>query len=1264
MNPILQHDLSRSFVRPLCARAAIVAGLFLAACGGGGGGGGAGATPPPPPAANQPPVATFSVAASVQAGAPLVFDASASTDPDGDGLTYSWQFGDGTHGGGAQLAHIYVGAGTVTATLTVGDGRGGFAATTRTLDVTPGPAPAGSVSTTAVVTDANGPLAGVTVSVAGGASATTGTDGKATLATALGVPLQLRFSKPGYADQMKPLALAAGVAAGYVEARLLPREAAQTLADAAAGGSLAGKDGARVTLPPNVLVDANGNAVTGAVQISMTPVDVGASVEVFPGVFRGVTPDGDRPVLLSYGTVEYVLTQNGAPVQLRPGTKATIEIPLYTALNANGSAVAAGSSYPLWSLDERTSEWIQEGTGTVVASAASPSELALRAEVGHFSWWNCDVGVNPYRPNARCCIKDEPNGPCKENSGDVCHHYGTGPNQPGARDSAVRRFFAGVRPQAVNPATVRIPASAAFTTAPAIAGGVLPMPADMDITVVSSARNGTYRGTRVFRGGPGVTEDVTVIVLPVAGGGNNDPITLPWDRTYSLQSTGEIDRYRLAMPAGPGFEVRVARAASSLAGSVKVLRPDGSTVGQQGFGSAGALVNETTVAAAGDYTIEITASGGAPGAYRLEASALGACSSVQALAVPATHSEPLGQRQVRCYDVSLAADDVVEIVTEASSSQTIPNGSVTLSTANGIELLVSRRFGESSFGGDRSLLTGIAQAGTYRVRVANESDNQGTLQLQLTKRAATVLAAPGSTSVNVVPAAPPGTEPLVLLKPAAGGLYGARISASGITAGAELHPALTPIANNGAAAARTPSPLLPVALLYSNAGSGAVALSVETPATLAPDTDTSGTVADTAVVYAFDGIAGASIAKRIATPFASAVAAALEFRAPDGAVLGGSSQIEVLPSSGIYSAVVRRIGSTGAANYTLRVNTAPPPVPLALTPPLTQVTTDLPLGSARRYTFDLVQGELIGLALDTPGALAAQASIAGVEQGHVETSTSLTGPKSAAGGPGFVRTSGAHTLVLRTHSSAIETASGQATLGIHKPVPAPTAFRTIVAANLAPLAWTAHRYTVAAGGYYLARLTSPAPYSAGAIVWAASSPLTNYAGEFSVGAGPESGGAVPETIGRLAAGPHTVTVRNGGSPATSVNLTLVDLQPPLPLVAGAGATAGAIDAVGERDYYTFDGSGGQTYTVRVSAGFTGSLRVRKRLPNGDAVQRSDPPLGSFGLAGFPQPLLNGVEKVATFTLPVEAPFGNGVYVVEVDADDSATGTYSVSLATP
>ncbi|MGE5177474.1 MAG: Ig-like domain-containing protein [Bacteroidota bacterium] len=52
-------------------------------------------------------------------GASVAFDGTASSDPDGDALTYSWAFGDGATAVGATSSHAYTLAGDYTATLTV-----------------------------------------------------------------------------------------------------------------------------------------------------------------------------------------------------------------------------------------------------------------------------------------------------------------------------------------------------------------------------------------------------------------------------------------------------------------------------------------------------------------------------------------------------------------------------------------------------------------------------------------------------------------------------------------------------------------------------------------------------------------------------------------------------------------------------------------------------------------------------------------------------------------------------------------------------------------------------------------------------------------------------------------------------------------------------------------------------------------------------------------------------------------------------------------
>jgi glucose/arabinose dehydrogenase/PKD repeat protein len=79
-----------------------------------------------PDGANRNPTAV--IAADPTSGpVPLTvnFDGSGSTDPDGDSLTFSWQFGDGSTAAGPTVLYTYSSAGTYTASLTVTDGRGG-----------------------------------------------------------------------------------------------------------------------------------------------------------------------------------------------------------------------------------------------------------------------------------------------------------------------------------------------------------------------------------------------------------------------------------------------------------------------------------------------------------------------------------------------------------------------------------------------------------------------------------------------------------------------------------------------------------------------------------------------------------------------------------------------------------------------------------------------------------------------------------------------------------------------------------------------------------------------------------------------------------------------------------------------------------------------------------------------------------------------------------------------------------------------------------
>ncbi len=74
---------------------------------------------------NDPPTVSGVTAnpATALQGATAVAFSVAATDPDGDSLTYSWNFGDGATSSGASTTHAFQNAGTFNVTVEVSDGK-------------------------------------------------------------------------------------------------------------------------------------------------------------------------------------------------------------------------------------------------------------------------------------------------------------------------------------------------------------------------------------------------------------------------------------------------------------------------------------------------------------------------------------------------------------------------------------------------------------------------------------------------------------------------------------------------------------------------------------------------------------------------------------------------------------------------------------------------------------------------------------------------------------------------------------------------------------------------------------------------------------------------------------------------------------------------------------------------------------------------------------------------------------------------------------
>lgn len=595
---------------------------LLTGCGGGGDGSPAPAPPapppPPPPAVNQNPIAAFTAPGTLTAGGVATFNSSASSDPEGGALTFHWNFGDGMYGGLANIAHVYSDAGTYTIRLRVTDPQGASSETTRQITVSE-PAAARTVTAQGLVTTSGGTaIADVTVRALGSAaSAQSDAQGRVSLPVAVGRTVTLRFSRPGFADQVQVLELPGTTGAdAYFEVAMIPRAAAQTLADAAAGGTVTGAQGARLTLPPDSLVRSDGSAVTGAVQVNITPVDINSeALATFPGRFAGVNGDGSRTPIVSYGSTEFVLTQSGQALQLKPGARATLELPLYAAANLNGSALAAGGTLPLWSLDERSGLWVNEGTGTLVASTAAPAELVMRAEVAHLSWWNADMGFTPFRPRPKC-INDVP-GQYDSifEQATICKMLAEMDKPIPAQGASKATASADqVVTQAVEP-RYRFPSIRVTAESPMAGGAAMDVPPDFDMVLTGTALNGTWRGQARTRGPQNDSPELLIPLRPVAAGGHDEAITLPFDQIRAA-APATSDRYRFQGMAGQGVSITVVQSSSTLTGWVRLRNAANEILITAPFGAqAGAIAFRLPVN--GEYTIEVEPLSNAPGAYQL-----------------------------------------------------------------------------------------------------------------------------------------------------------------------------------------------------------------------------------------------------------------------------------------------------------------------------------------------------------------------------------------------------------------------------------------------------------------------------------------------------------------------------------------------------------------------------------------------------------------------------------------------------------------------
>lgn len=248
------------------------------------------------------------------------------------------------------------------------------------------------IALSGIVRDASGtPIEGVSI-VSGSSAATTNTDGffefdQIQVVSVLNDRSVVRFSKAGYFDVVRSMDADDDAADGASwEVVMCKKEnndftSIKTYSSSSDQTLQAGE--MKIDMPQDgYKVDGTGLGYTGKVKSEMVYLDPNNErfSEMMPGGdLAAVRTDNSSAQLVSYGMTDLnMYAENGDKLQLKDGCKAKLTFPIPAGMGENPPA-----SIPLWSFNEKTGLWEEEG------SAALQGNVYV-GEVAHFSWVNLD----------------------------------------------------------------------------------------------------------------------------------------------------------------------------------------------------------------------------------------------------------------------------------------------------------------------------------------------------------------------------------------------------------------------------------------------------------------------------------------------------------------------------------------------------------------------------------------------------------------------------------------------------------------------------------------------------------------------------------------------------------------------------------------------------------------------------------------------------------------------------------------------------------
>ncbi|MCT2408021.1 carboxypeptidase-like regulatory domain-containing protein [Chryseobacterium antibioticum] len=128
--------------------------------------------------------------------------------------------------------------------------------------------------------------------------------------------------------------------------------------------------------------DASGNTYSGSVNVALYNLTSSNQylTELMPGSLLATNSGGNARIMETFGMVHVQLTgSSGQKLQIANGHTAEMTVPIDASQTASSP-----NTIPLWSYNENTGMWNEEGSATKVGNT-------YVGMVSHFSWWNCDA---------------------------------------------------------------------------------------------------------------------------------------------------------------------------------------------------------------------------------------------------------------------------------------------------------------------------------------------------------------------------------------------------------------------------------------------------------------------------------------------------------------------------------------------------------------------------------------------------------------------------------------------------------------------------------------------------------------------------------------------------------------------------------------------------------------------------------------------------------------------------------------------------------